>query len=430
MKINIKDIFWVPEGKVKKNLNLLTIKSAKGYDTFHKLTKGKSDKPLDEYKGISFYKKVNGRRPAISLFTNPFKENTPQNPWVDVINLEGGWLLFNGDNKTSKLKAEESRGNKVMIEAFKLYNSREKEQRMMAPPLLVFSQENVRGKMTGYRSFQGYGIIKDINYRTQYEKEGKGIFTNLVFLIYFFNLERENNQFDWEWIDQRRDGTLSSKDALAKAPLSWKKWVDKGETIIDSCRGKIHSHQIIPRRVQQGLTIKEEKIIESVLSYYSEKKHHKFEGLASLIAKRILGNRYTQGWITPRTGDEGIDFVGRLDLGEDMSRASLVVAGEAKCKKEKIDAKDLDRLAAKLQRGWIGIFITTGYYSIGAQKELLKDKYPIILVSGKELANHLLRLTNEQNTTLKDILKETEKWYDEHIRWEDPSLILHGISGR
>ena len=36
-------------------------------------------------------------------------------------------------------------------------------------------------------------------------------------------------------------------------------------------------------------------------------------------------------------------------------------------------------------RGWIGVFVSTSYYYDTVQKEVLADRYPIILINGKKL---------------------------------------------
>ena len=91
----------------------------------------------------------------------------------------------------------------------------------------------------------------------------------------------------------------------------------------------------------------------------------RFEGMASEITGSFLNEtgRYRRGWITRRGGDGGFDFVGRLDLGSIDSGLRLVVLGQAKCKAGGSPATgglDLARTVARLDRGWVGAFVTTG----------------------------------------------------------------------
>src|SRR4029077_12744138 len=88
-------------------------------------------------------------------------------------------------------------------------------------------------------------------------------------------------------------------------------------------------------------------------------ENHPFEGLASYLATRIIGHGCKRGWVTKRSGAMGIDFVCRLDVGDPggrLSRAPIVVLGQAKCQKSPISAPDLARVSARLQRGWMGAY--------------------------------------------------------------------------
>ncbi len=109
---------------------------------------------------------------------------------------------------------------------------------------------------------------------------------------------------------------------------------------------------------------------------------HRFEGLASEVVGTYLneGGRYRKGWITKRSGDGGIDFVGRLDLGAVDNGLKLVVLGQAKCRA--VDSPgtgglDLARTVARLSRGWVGAFVTTGHYTVQAQREVIDDRLPL-----------------------------------------------------
>jgi hypothetical protein len=130
-----------------------------------------------------------------------------------------------------------------------------------------------------------------------------------------------------------------------------------------------------------------------------ERKCH-FEVLASAVAAHILsksGAVYREGWITPSSRDHGTDFVGRLTLGSGFASTKLVVLGQAKC--EGIDSPTggmhVARTVARLRRGWIGVYVTTSYYSEPVQREVFEDQYPLILVNGRQLAEISMLLARE-----------------------------------
>jgi len=291
----------------------------------------------------------------------------------------------------------------------------------------VFEQVQYNGNQRGYRRFCGFGVPIRRALATQKEKKG-GYFTNLVIELVLFRLERENESFDWRWIDHRRDESVDADTALAASPSSWKEWVNGGELAIEGCR-RIVARQTIVDLSQQRLTTKEElKILVDVLEYYRKKKHA-FEGLASFVAQKVLGNQCRRGWVTQRSGDGGVDFVCRLDVGnraDPLSSTPAVVLGQAKCVglETAIGGHALARVVARLQRGWIGVFVTTGAFSRAAQLELAQDRYPIVLINGLRLAKVLFEVLTQERLTLQDLLDRETDWYVRNSTHLPPSRIL------
>ena len=111
--------------------------------------------------------------------------------------------------------------------------------------------------------------------------------------------------------------------------------------------------------------------------------------------------------------DGGIDFVSRLDLGSGFSKSSVVVLGQAKCIKpsSSVRGMDLARTVARLKRGWIGVFVTTGAFSVRAQQELLTDQYPIVLIDGTRLVQEVREEMVHTGLTLTEILNRETAWY-------------------
>ncbi|MFE7672499.1 restriction endonuclease [Streptomyces albidoflavus] len=105
------------------------------------------------------------------------------------------------------------------------------------------------------------------------------------------------------------------------------------------------------------------------------------------------------GWLTRRSGDGGADFVGRLDIGSGLADISLVVLGQAKCVKldNLVTAERIARVVARLRRGWIGVYVTTGAYSVPAQTEIVEDQYPIVLINGLELAREIRSMARDDH---------------------------------
>jgi len=421
--INVGQVFRVPYRGRRSD--------ATEFLSYQDLTRGAHGKSADLQKGMFFYQQVKepgqkfGRLPAFIFHSNPFKKGAEGTPWVDVVEADAGYCLFHGDNRAPGAAPLGSRGNAKFVQVQDFYT--DPELRKFAPPVLVFEQVEYDGNERGYRRFCGFGVPVRRTLATQKQKRG-GYFTNLVIELALFRLEQENESFNWKWIDLRRDESVDADTALLASPLSWKDWVNGGELAIEGCR-RVVARQTVVELSEQRLTNKEEhEILLEVLKYYGKKKHA-FEGLASFVAQKILGNQCRRGWVTQRSGDGGVDFVCRLDVGDRADRLSstpAVVLGQAKCVAlgTTIGGHALARVVARLQRGWIGVFVTTGAFSRAAQLELAQDRYPIVLVNGLRLAKVIFEVLTQERVGLQELLDRETDWYVRHSTHLSPSRIL------
>ena len=90
-----------------------------------------------------------------------------------------------------------------------------------------------------------------------------------------------------------------------------------------------------------------------------------------------------------------------------MGQTSILVLGQAKCrtdyKKSYENATDIARVASRLKRGNMGIFVTTGTYSPATQHEVILDGYPIILINGRQLADLINAYSIKTGKTIDEI---------------------------
>jgi hypothetical protein len=408
--------------RVSSSLNL----APDGPDSYISLTRGSRSTCADIQKGIWAYKSVTEpgnsfkRVPAILLHSNPFKEGSENTPWVDIVEPDEGYAIYNGDNRKSSLRALDPRGNAFLAGIQDLYRSPSK--RAYAPPILLFTQREVDGNRKGYREFSGYGVPTQYLLVSHREKKSERYFTNLVIELALFRLDAEHECFDWRWIDLRRDPACNAKMALAAAPAAWKLWARLGDETIERCRRRVAKDRTVSVVTQQDCPDSDRRLLADVSRHFASRPHT-FEGLAALVAERVIGSGCKRGWVTRRSADGGVDFVCRLDLGSEFSRLRVVVLGQAKCQRS-ISGNDLARLVARLQRGWIGVFVTTGVFSRAAQEELYQDQYPVILINGSRLAREVRLLMNEESITLEQLLDREARWYEEHPQTLDAVRIL------
>jgi hypothetical protein len=390
-----------------------------------------------------WYRDVNGICPALIFHSNPYQKDKEINPWRDVILPTEGIAYYNGDNRFPERSPGANppngsqSGNNKTESLLNLYKSHDIEDRLKAPPVLLFEQVKINEKIKGYRAFKGIGIITKTHIRQQYEEKTDRVFSNYLFELALLQLPYDG--LNWSWIDDRRNEDLAIEDKIRNAPPSWRSWVKEGDACIDRVRQRILRYSIShPNQQREELKEGHINVLNTIINHYKpDRDELKFEALASLAAEEFFGeNHYTRGWITPQSGDMGIDFIGRYNFhhpeippppGTILGSTSLLVIGQAKCRflvKEEM-AKDIARVASRLQRGHLGIYITTGTFKESVQREVAIDEYPMILINGRQLADLVISYMTRTGKQIEEILLEQDKWCKENIRYIPAINILH-----
>jgi hypothetical protein len=389
-----------------------------------------------------------GRRPAIIIDSNPAEAGSSWTPWHDQLDPEDGHIRYYGDNKPDRgLNPLGRAGNKVLVdEQFILHQGRNREERLRAAPLVFFESAGPAGESSGYRRFIGFGLIERTERIAQVEPErqmpgghrrGGRLYLNYRFDCILLDLSSENSALGWDWIAARADRTKSLEDCLAYAPATWRRWVEIGMVGIDSLRQRVLRYRL--RTVREQLPepgTPAARALQAVIDRYagSDSKpgvgRHRFEGFAAEVTGAIFsesGAHYRSGWITRQVADHGVDFVGRLDQGVPPAVARQVVLGQAKCHanpKAPTNAVDLARTVARLDRGWLGVFVTTGNYSANAQREVLEDRYPIMLIDGRTVGEVAVRQALAQGVSVERYIDRVDGEYASKVLARRPEEIL------
>lgn len=417
MKIRIGQVFRVPHAVEEPDGQ---------FADYRRLTRGRHSKAAQMQKGIWGYRAVDApdgrRRPALILLTNSLDAKGDFNPWLDIVEPDAGYALFHGDNRTPGRPPWEASGNKLFSEVLSTYD--DPASRQLAPPIFLFEQIEVAGRKKGYRQFAGYGVPEGFSLQTQATKTG-AYFTNLVVDLALFGLTAEDEDLDWSWIDDRRDAALRSSETLRRAPAAWKAWCKEGEPALERCRRRVLRSPIVKRGDQLASTSADLDLLRKIYEYYADNKHG-FEGLAAFVVGRIVQSRFRRGWVTKRSGDGGVDFVCSFEIGSGFSSTPVVLLGQAKCvaPETAMSGRDLARVVARLRRGWVGAFVTTGYFSDRTQAELQEDEYPVILVNGLRVAQEIRKALSESGLSLEALLRKEDTWYSLHQRHVEPSRIV------
>lgn len=368
--------------------------------------------------------------PAILIRSSPHRTGSVATPWQDFHDPDNGHIRYFGDHKYGAAGSpESSSGNKALLRQRALHQSPDLAERRRAAPLLFYLAVPQDGRVKGNVRFQGLGVLDRVELVTQWDRHASRAFANYRYDLVILSLAPEAEMLDWEWINARRLGQpLGATEKLA--PKAWRAWMAGGPSALPRLRRSVARMATVePAAQRPAIGSKEAQILDDVYSYYAKKKAA-FEGLAEVITESVLrdsGSEYMRGWITPKSGDHGADFVGRLDVGTGFAKTRLVVLGQAKCEKptSPTGGRDIARTAARLRRGWLGAYVTTSFFSRPVQEEVIEDEYPLILINGLQIAESLLQIMFERGLTkVEPILEEIESEYPARISYRRPSEIL------
>lgn len=371
------------------------------------------------------------RMPAILIVSNPRKAGSEDTPWENYLDVDNGYARYFGDNYKPDQDPEEANGNFRLIEQFRIHRSENREERIKASPIVIFERPEV-----GRLIFQGIAVITNVE-RVMQRVPGKTTaFANYAFELTVLSLVETGDTLDWSWINKRRDQAASDQETLEVAPESWKTWVNKGNGSLPAIRRSVAKTSVVAKEEQQSEpTSTEYKDLVQIYKFYTDNKNkHGFEYLAAKIAERLFqihGRGYSHGWITKASGDGGADFVGRLDVGAGFSKLRIVVLGQAKCEKihKPTGGNHIARLVSRLRRGWVGVYVTTSFFSEPVQQEVLEDRCPIMMVNGKRVAEETRKMSRESGLELIDYLKMIDEEYRKRatgadVRRLDPEQVL------
>lgn len=378
-----------------------------GFSNFHHVTDTPGRKKALLEAGINGMARIKtsrgSRRPAVLIRSSPWKAGSAQTPWHDVFDMDNGHVRYFGDHKAGLDKpVGTTLGNSVLLETFADHQAPTVEGRVGASPLLLFRAVSRNGKVKGYVEFCGVALIERAERVVQWAGADRTTFVNYVYDLALLDLTAEDDRLDWDWISARRDPAIDDDDILKLAPKAWRDWVRNGHSALPRLRRRVARSSVVKVREQRPVPgSKDEADLWAIYRRFDEDKHA-FEALASAVAARVMrasGHSYQEGWLTRRSGDGGADFVGRLDLGTGLAGTRLVVLGQAKCIRPDglISAEQIARVVARLRRGWIGVFVTTGAYSEPAQVEMVEDQYPIVLISGMDLLSELRAIARDDH---------------------------------
>jgi hypothetical protein len=374
------------------------------------------------------------RRGLIAIRSSPWKAGHESNPWHDEFDLDHGHVRYFGDHKPSTIGLPgATKGNRLLLDASRLHRGTSREERLRAAPLLLFRAITVhrdsRALVKGHVEFCGAAIIERLEHVVQRDPESGRSFPNIA-LDLAVVADPVHDGIDLRWIDDRRNPALTLEEAARHAPSSWARWIHQGRMAVPIVRRRVLASTVrSPSEQQPARGSAEEDVLQELYRFYDGRKHS-FELLAARVAAEVLretGARYKEGWLSRSSGDGGVDFIGRIDMGSTRASTPVVVLGQAKCIKpsSSISPEQVARVVARLRRGWIGVYVTTGSFSRQAQIEIVDDQYPVVLIAGGTLAETVRRMAESTYAgDLRQLLQSTVDDYSTAVTHRRPEEVL------
>lgn len=179
------------------------------------------------------------RLAVVALRSTPAKAGTSTTPWTDDVDPEHGHALYHGDHKPDSGELGSTRGDKLLMEAWRAHRAPTAELRVTAPPILLFRTVTVttdRGPTAkGFVEFCGLGVLERLVPVQGADPISGVAFPNFEAGIVLLSLG-EADHLDWRWIDARRDARLTGPETLEHAPTAWLQWIIGGPTALDPIR--------------------------------------------------------------------------------------------------------------------------------------------------------------------------------------------------
>jgi hypothetical protein len=110
-------------------------------------------------------------------------------------------------------------------------------------------------------------LIERVERVAQVHPTSQLAFVNYSFDFLVIDLLAENEEFNWQWITDRRNHGLSNAEALRYAPAAWKRWVQEGKAVYPRIRRAVSKQAVVARKAQvPSKGSREEKILWALSS--------------------------------------------------------------------------------------------------------------------------------------------------------------------
>ncbi len=310
-----------------------------------------------------------------------------QPEWPNVLDRQKGIFTYYGDNRSSGRDIHDtaSGGNAILRDAFESASAGRFDD---VPLFLIFDKQ---GKNYIFRGIAVPGRpegVADDDLVAVWKSDSSG--TRFQNYKAFFTILDTGKEFavSREWLD-----SIKSNKSL-DSPHANKVWLRYRKA------GAVTPLRCLPDRrprtkeEQCPRNELERSLLNAVTSHYErlgrDEGPYAFERFANELCKLVSGRSVTELEGTRKSVDGGYDGVGSWRIGTEEANIELVFFVEAKLYKNACGVKLTQRLISRIKGGDFGIFVTTSWVGDTPQKEIIKDRHPVVLLGGGDIARILL----------------------------------------
>ncbi len=312
--------------------------------------------------------------------------------WPDTLDLNTGRFVYYGDNKTPGHELHDTRagGNRVLRHAFDRLHD-DTNPRAEIAPFLIFKKFSTA---SGARSVQFKGLAVPGFPRLSATEDLVAVWKSsdgqrfqnyrAVFTVLDVAVIRR------AWILDLAAGNFESENA----PKAWGDWRASGRYVPLAAEP---TTVIRTAEQQTPDTSLKADILGRVWHHFKEAPIA-FEAFAARIYQ-MTDSRVIVDEITRGTIDGGRDAIGRylLGLGDDPVYAEFSL--EAKCYRPQLNGdapntvgvREVSRLISRIRHRQFGVLVTTSVVARQAYEEVREDRHPIIFISGRDIAEILIK---------------------------------------
>jgi hypothetical protein len=325
--------------------------------------------------------------------------------WPDNIDTETGIFQYYGDNKKPGQDLHKTSGNLFLKILFDSLHS-ENDQRVNVPPIFVFRkfETNKSKRSVQFLGLCVPGVLKknSINDLVAiWRTAGGQRFQNYRAFFTILNIPKITRPF----INSLDSKTESTKNY----PIAFKKWKDTGkyEALTSEKTVEIRNDgEQLPDSTYKW------KLLNEIFQFFKPYPIL-FESFATDIYC-MSDSRAVRDEITKPSRDGGRDAIGRLKLGLDNDPIFAEFALEAKCynpgknKNDRVTVgvRGVARLISRIRNRQFGILVTTSIVGKQAYEEVREDKHPIILISGGDIIEILIKNGFGESSKLNELLNK------------------------